>query len=94
MKKHLCRLLVAIAAMSCSCVAIAGDWMFMPSYYSHDPVTPVQIGPRYQGGPYYTRPQGAYVRSGWRNLNNVIQVGGTTDAFYYNESWVQYGEQW
>jgi hypothetical protein len=94
MKKHVCRLLVAVAAMLFSSAVIAGDWMFMPSYYSHDPVTPVQIGPRYQGGPYYTRPQGAYVRSGWRNLNNVIQVGGTTDSLYYNESWVQYGEQW
>ncbi len=95
MKKQLSVfLLAALGGLFSAATASAGDWMFQPSYYSHDPVTPVQIGPRYQGGPYYSRPQSAFVRSAWRNLQDVNQVGGITDSFYYNESWIQYGQQW
>jgi hypothetical protein len=73
----------------------SGSWIFQRSYYSHDPVTAVRIAkPQVSGGPYYTRPQGAYVKSGFRNNNIVINVGGAgADVTNIWESWVQTGEQ-
>ena len=72
----------------------AKSWIFQPSYYSHDPVTHVRIGKASNGGPYFTRPQGAYVNFGFRNNRSTINVGGRTyDNVNAYESWVQTGEQ-
>jgi hypothetical protein len=95
MKKHL--LIAAIAACMAfgSATAEAGSWIFQPSYYSHHPVTPVQLGRRASGGPFYSRPFGAYVNSGFRNLNSNITVGGQTfDHVNVFESWFQTGTQY
>ena len=48
--------------------------MFNRSYYSHEPVQNVRIGRAPTGGPYYTRPRGAYVNSGWRWNRSTINV--------------------
>ena len=74
--------------------AQADSWVFQQSYYSHDPVTHVRIGRSSHGGPYYTRPRGAYVRSGYRNLRSTITAGGRSyDHINVFESWIQTGEQ-
>jgi len=75
----------------------ASSWIFLPSYYSHDPVTDVRIGPeQYRfDGPYYTRPQGEYVRGGYRNSDSTFGRGrGGCDQFHIFESWIQYGSQY
>src|SRR3989442_15309899 len=71
------------------------SWIFQRSYYSHDPITSVRIAdPAVHGGPYYTRPQGVYVRSGWRYGNNIINMGPMgSDQTNVWESWVQTGAQ-
>ena len=85
---------VLFAAMVGSASA-ASSWIFLPSYYSHDPVAPVQVGPRYEGGPYYVRPQGEYVRSGFSSTQSTISVGSMgTDTYQYYESWIQVGGQY
>jgi len=74
--------------------AAAESWVFQRSYYSHEPAERVQIGPRATGGPYYTRPRGVYVNSGYRNLRSTIRIGGRTyDHLNVWESWVQTGSQ-
>ena len=96
MKTLFSLLLAATAIFAVTQRAPAQDsWIFQPSYYSHDPVTNVRIAePAVHGGPYYTRPQGVFVRSGYRNLNNIIPMGRLgTDQLNYWESWIQYGQQ-
>lgn len=74
--------------------AQAENWMFQRSYYSHKPETPVQVGRRARGGPYYTRPQGAYFNGGFRRLQSTINVGGYIyDNLNLFESWAQTGGQ-
>lgn len=74
--------------------AQAESWMFERSYYSHQPATPVAIGRRARGGPYYTRPQGAYFNGGFRRLRSTINVGGLVyDNLNLFESWAQTGGQ-
>jgi hypothetical protein len=95
MKRALCAFALLLSAGSFTSSASAGDsWIFQRSYYTHTPVTPVQTSRRLTGGPFYTRPQGAYVRSGYRLNRDYIRVGG---AVYDNinswESWVQVGGQ-
>lgn len=86
-------LLLAIGLSSSGAVA-AESWMFERSYYSHKPETPVQVGRRARGGPFYTRPQGAYFNGGFRRLRSTINVGGYVyDNLNLFESWAQTGGQ-
>jgi hypothetical protein len=86
---------IAISAAAASSASAGSSWIFLPSYYSHDPVAPVQVGPRYEGGPYYVRPQGEYVRSGYSSVQSTISVGSMgTDTYQYYESWIQVGGQY
>lgn len=71
----------------------AESWIFQRSYYSHQPATEVEVGPQTPHSPLFTRPQGAYIRGGYRRL----RVGGNLRAYddyhYFYESWFQAGEQ-
>lgn len=80
---------------SAAAPAQAGNsWMFERSYYSHQPATPVTIGHRARGGPFYTRPQGAYFNGGFRRLRSTINIGGQIyDNLNLFESWAQTGGQ-
>ena len=94
--KRLCLLVLAAAAFSGLATSVqAENWLFSRSYYSHDPVTAVRIAePVVRGGPYYSRPQGVYVRSGFRNSNSIINMGRAgTDQTNIWESWIQTGAQ-
>ncbi len=95
--KRITTLLVLAAALMPTTAATAGaaDWMFKRSNYSYSPYRGSAHGAnRFARGPYYSRPRGFIVRSGYRNLHSQITVGGqTTDHLNLMESWVQYAEQ-
>lgn len=86
------------STLICSDPARADSWIFQPSYYTEPGQPNVLIGPaRYLvlGGPFYTPPQGAYVRTGFRNQINTIQVGNATyDQTNIWDSWIQIGTQY
>lgn len=96
MKRSLCVAAVLFAGLlSATPSQAAESWMFGRSYYSHEPATPVAIGRRARGGPYYTRPQGAYFNGGFRRLRSTINVGGLVyDNLNLFESWAQTGGQY
>ncbi len=93
MKRLILLSLSAVAYVWLTSSAQAESWLFSRSYYSHDPVTAVRIAdPAVRGGPYYTRPQGVYVRSGFRNSNSIINMGRAgSDQTNVWESWIQTG---
>ncbi|HEV3339221.1 MAG TPA: hypothetical protein VG125_02655 [Pirellulales bacterium] len=94
MKRCLCVAAVLVAGLGSAVPAQAESWMFGRSYYSHQPTEPVAIGRRARGGPYYTRPQGAYFNGGFRRLRSTINVGGQVyDNLNLFESWAQTGGQ-
>lgn len=95
MKRAALLIALFLSAGSFTSNASAGDsWIFQRSYYSHTPVTPVQTSRRLTGGPFYTRPQGSYVRAGYRWNRDFIHVGGNVfDNTNSWESWIQVGGQ-
>lgn len=74
--------------------AEAGSWVFERSYYSHQPTANVEVHRRAVGGPFYSRQQGEFVRSGYRNIRTTIIANGrVTEQGQFFESWVQGGSQ-
>jgi hypothetical protein len=87
-------LLVLLAIYSLAMNANAADWIFQRSYYSHNPVQPVRIGPQPAANlPIYSAPQGYYYSSGLRQIRSTIQVGNSVDNYYEWEGWGQRGFQ-
>jgi hypothetical protein len=88
-------ILVLAVTLATSSVSQAENWVFMRSYYSHDPVSNVRIGRQYSTGPVFTRPQGFYVKSGFRNdRSTTFNQGGTYDTLNIWESWIQTGAKY
>ncbi len=86
--------LVVVVVLSAASHAHAGSWLFERSYYSHHPTANVEVQRRAVGGPFYTRQQGEFVRSGYRNIRTTIIVGGRVyEQGQIFESWVQGGGQ-
>jgi len=83
---------LVVSASQCE----AESWIFRRSYYSHQPAQTVQIEKTVsQLSPYRTRPQGAFVRGGYRIKNDYIRVGGRTmDQTIRWESWYQAGRSY
>jgi hypothetical protein len=96
--KRFCFLALASAALAATGLAgsaQAEPWIFMPSYYSHDPVKPVRIQRQYSQGPVFTRQQGAAVTSGYRYVRSQINIGGGTfDQINIWDSWIQGGAKY
>lgn len=85
---------VCLALIALTTPARAGSWIFRRSYYSHQPVTPVQVGVPSSRGPYYVRPAGAYYNGGYRYLrSNIVIRGQVFDSLNVYESWGQAGAQ-
>jgi hypothetical protein len=75
-------------------MASAASWIFQRSYYTHDPVSKVRIGPQATDGPYYSPVRGEFLRAGVRHLRSQIRVGGIVfDQYNEWDTWVQTGAQ-
>ena len=90
MKRFLFGAVLALASLAGS--AQAESWIFQPSYYSHDPISPVRVQRQYSRGPQFTPSVGQYVNSGYRLLRAQINVaGGVYDQINMWEGWYQTG---
>ena len=90
----------SLAVLGPSPAARAESWIFRPSYFTHEYPTfvPRSFGPAQavypnRTGPYVTRPQGAYVRGGWRHTRSYLRAGDGRENNNYFESYIQFGEQ-
>jgi hypothetical protein len=92
---HTLRLCTLIAfLLAAPATANAASWIFQRSYYTHDPVSKVRIGPQATGGPYYAPVRGEFIRTGVRQLRSQIRVGGIVfDQYNEWDTWVQTGAQ-
>ena len=92
---RLLRISAVAAIVICSAAsAHAASWIFQRSYYTHDPVTKVRIGPQATGGPYYAPVRGEFIRTGVRHVRSQIRVGGIVfDQYNEWDTWVQTGAQ-
>jgi hypothetical protein len=92
---HLLRLCTLTALIvTAPALANAASWIFQRSYYTHDPVTKVRIGPQATGGPYYAPVRGEFIRTGVRHVRSQIRVGGIVfDQYNEWDTWVQTGAQ-
>ncbi len=92
--KRFCYSLLLLAALAPCSSASAQNWIFRPSYYTHDPATDVRIGRQFSTGPVFTRSQGDYVKTGFRNVRSTITTQGQTyDNLQVWESWIQTGSK-
>ena len=89
-------LLLAFLLLSYTGLAVAGDWVTAPSYYTHDPDSGERVTQYSPIGPFYTYPQKSFTRSGYRNTRSSLQVGTSADHYHTTEQWGQpiqpYGE--
>ena len=92
---RLLRFIALVAVLfSGAASADAASWIFQRSYYTHDPVTKVRIGPQATGGPYYAPVRGEFIRTGVRHVRSQIRVGGIVfDQYNEWDTWVQTGAQ-
>ncbi len=65
----------------------AGSWLFRPSYYSHRPALPVQVGHRVSVRPGYHYSE--FYRAGYF-LKNTSRSLRAPDQFFYAEGWIQH----
>jgi len=88
--------MLTVALILATNCASAANWIFLPSYYSHEPAQKVKVGPPQEyGGPYYTRPVGDYYRGSYRvQVYRLPNADGSYDTTYYYEGNRQIGAQY
>ncbi len=92
--KRLAALLLVLGTMSALGTALpldsshAGSWVFRPSYYSHQPAYPVQVGIRVSRRPGYHYAE--YYRSGYYLKNTSRSLRAPNDQYFYAEGWIQH----
>ena len=67
--------------------AAAGEWITIPSYYTHDPQSGQRVQQYTPIGPFYVKPREDYRRSGYRHTRSSIQVGASSDNLHIVEEW-------
>jgi hypothetical protein len=67
--------------------APAMDWIFLPSYFSHDPQTGQRVTQFSPGKPALVEQPADYVVSGYRHTESRIRGRGSADRLHIVEEW-------
>lgn len=87
MRRHLALVVVAASALVAGRQADAG-WMFLPSYYSHDPNTGARVAQYAPKETAFAREDPSYQQSGYRHNQTTIRgPGGSADRLHVVETW-------
>jgi len=88
MKRHLLLLSVASVAGLLAGAALAGEWAFRRSYYSHDAATGQRVTQHSPGTTPYATPEPNYKQSAYRH-QRIRQggPGGSVDNIHIVETW-------
>lgn len=81
------RTITCLAILAFASVASAGDWVFAPGDFTHNPYSGervVQYAPR---PPAYYRYYNDYAQSGYRFTDSTLRVGSSVDRTYFAETW-------
>lgn len=85
-----------LLAISVTTTATAGDWIFRPSTFSHDPATGERVTQFAPIEPVLVPPRADYLRSGRRQLRSTIRAGNSLDVYnvvdQYGDDIRPYGE--
>ena len=65
----------------------AGEWITVPSYFTHDPQNGQSVQQHTPIGPIFVQPRGDYQKSGYRHTRSSIQAGGRSDNLHIVEEW-------
>jgi len=79
-------LLVAISVLTAA-PATAGDWMFAPSYFTHDPVDGQRVDQYSPTPAVYIYPYGDFVQSGYRQIRSSLRGRHSADNIHVTEEW-------
>jgi hypothetical protein len=77
---------VAVAA-GAALPAQAGDWLTLPSTFTHDPLTGCRVNQFAAVDAPPLNDQSALLSSGYTNFRSTIQVGQSADNYYRVDQW-------
>ena len=78
--------LATLVALSAPRLA-AGDWLTLPSSYTHDPLTGMRVGQFAPAQPAVAPSAPGFTRSGYTHLRSTIQVGQSQDNYHRVDQW-------
>lgn len=85
MRRHL--VLAAAIALSASTPRAEADWIFRPSYYSHDPATGERVTQFAPDPTPEVKIDPTYQQSAYRHWRGALQVGDSFDYLHVVETW-------
>ncbi|NQU21895.1 MAG: hypothetical protein HQ567_11485 [Candidatus Nealsonbacteria bacterium] len=88
MKRHLALLIVSAVVLATFAAQSRAGWIFLPSKYSHDPVTGRRVNQFAPKQPSYANVDPTYTRSGYSHKRMTLRgPDGSVDRLHLVETW-------
>ena len=88
MKRHLAFVVVLSLVASVGVATAETNWVFSPSYYSHEPLSGQRVAQFAPAESRQVRVDPTYMESGYRHNRSTIRgAGGSADRFHVVQTW-------